>query len=236
VSPSRRRTLVVIAVATLVGVGAGVVIGLAEDDEPEPGAGSAPPATSTTAEQPAEDPQAGSNGGGGGGEDEPQLPPEEEDPQGAEPGPSGPAPETTDERAAASAARGYVQALDRRAGAAVCATFAPRALDGIEFPVERSSCPATVEASLGFKRRGFPVWESSEMTDAVSAEVNGETARVVATIFTVYADVREPTIEDDIIYLRRSGDRWQIAKPSLTLHRAIGDADPPPSALSPPGG
>lgn len=230
-SPSRRRTLVVIAVATLVGIGAGVVIGLAEDDEPEPGAGSAPPATATTAPEPADDKQGSP---GGDEKRESQLPPEEEDPQGAEPGPSGPAPETSDERAAASAARGYVQALDRRAGAAVCATFAPGALDGFEFPVARPSCPATVEASLGFKRRGFPVWESSEMTDAVSARVTGGEARVVATVFTVYSDVREPTIEDDIIYLRRSGDRWQIAKPSLTLYRAIGDADPPPSALSPP--
>ena len=53
-------------------------------------------------------------------------------------------------------------------------------------------------------------------------------------MFTIYADVREPTIEDDIIYLVRDGDRWRIAKPSLTLHRAIGNADPPPQALTPP--
>ncbi len=72
------------------------------------------------------------------------------------------------------------------------------------------------------------------MTDAVSAQVDGDSAKVVATVFTVYADVREPTIEDDIIYLARSGDRWLVAKPSLTLHRAIGDADPPPSVLTPP--
>jgi hypothetical protein len=231
VSSNRRRMLVVIAVAALVGVGAGVAIGLAEDDESEPTAGSAPPATTPT-EDPLDDPPDGPDGGGGGGE--PQLPPEEDDPQGAEPGPSGPPPETSDQQAAASAARGYVQALDRRAGAAICGTFVPGVLDRFRFPVERPSCPATVKASLGFERRGFPVWESSQMTDAVAAEVTGETAKVVATVFTVYADVREPTIEDDIIYLQRSGDRWQIAKPSLTLYRAVGDADPPPSALSPP--
>jgi len=229
---NRRRTLIVLAVAALVGVAAGVTIGLIEDDEPDPGAGSAPAAPAPTADAPADDPSDGS-----GNDDEkgqPQLPPEEDDPQGAEPGPSGPAPETTDERAAASAARGYVQALDRRAGAATCGTFVFGSLDGFDFPVERSSCPATVKASLGFRRKGFPVWESSEMTDAVSAQVTGDTAKVVATVFTVYSDVREPTIEDDIIYLQRSGDRWQIAQPSLTFHRAIGNADPPPSALSPP--
>jgi hypothetical protein len=234
VSSNRRRTLVVLAVAVLVGAGAGVVIGLAEDDEPDPGAGSAPAAlpTAPADDVPADDEPTGSNGGGDKGE--PQLPPEEEDPQGAEPGPSGPAPETTDEQAVASAARGYVQALDRREGASVCGAFVPGTLDGLDFPVDRSTCRATVEASLGFRRRGFPVWERSEMTDAVSAQVTGDAARVVATVFTVYADVREPTIEDDIIYLQRSGERWRIAKPSLTLYRAIGDADPPPTALSPP--
>jgi len=228
---NRRRTLIVLAVAALVGVAAGVTIGLIEDDDADPGAGPAPAAPAPSVEGPADDPPGSGNDDENG---QPQLPPEEDDPQGAEPGPSGPAPETTDERAAASAARGYVQALDRRAGAAVCGTFVPGSLDGVDFPFERSSCPATVQASLGFKRKGFPVWESSEMTDAVSAQVTGDTAKVVATVFTVYSDVREPTIEDDIIYLQRSGDRWQIAQPSLTFHRAIGNADPPPSALSPP--
>ena len=70
------------------------------------------------------------------------------------------------------------------------------------------------------------------MTDDVSAQVTGDTAKVVATVFTVYSDVREPPIEDDVIYLRRTGDRWQIAQPSLTFHRAIGDADRPVGALA----
>jgi hypothetical protein len=162
------------------------------------------------------------------------LPPSEDDPLGAEPGPSGPPPEDAAEQAAATAARGYVQALDRRTGAAVCGAFAPGALDAVDFPQQRSSCPATLRASLGFRRRGLPVWQRSQMTDAVSATVNGDSARVVATVFTVYADVREPTIEDDLIYLERDGDRWLIAKPSLTLYRAIGNPDPPASALTPP--
>jgi hypothetical protein len=112
--------------------------------------------------------------------------------------------------------------------------FAPDVLKGFDFPKPRPTCAASVEASLGFAKRGLPVWKSSEMTDAVSAAVDGDSARVVATVFTTYADVREPTIEDDIIYLVRSGDRWLVAKPSLTFHRAMGDPDPSPSVLSPP--
>jgi hypothetical protein len=229
VSSSRRRTLIVVAVAALAGVGAGVAIGLG-DDEPDPAPGSEP-TTAPAAGGPPESPTSEAPGNGAG---EPQLPKPEDDPAGAEPGPSGPAPETSDEQAAASAARGYVQALDRRSGGAVCRALAPDALEGFEFPANRATCAATVNASLGFERRGLPVWEHSQMTDAVSAEVAGDEAKVVATVFTVYADVREPTIEDDIIYLTRSGDRWLIAKPSLTLYRAVGDADPPASALAAP--
>ena len=73
------------------------------------------------------------------------------------------------------------------------------------------------------------------MTEDVSAQIDGDTARVVATVFTEYADVREPTIEDDIIYLARSGDRWLVVKPSSTLYRAVGNADVPLEALQPPG-
>jgi hypothetical protein len=228
-SSSRRRTLIVLAVAAVAGIGAGVAIGLADDDS-EPAPGSAVTDTSTEAEPP---PTATGDSEGTAPSDD-ELPPPEDDPEGAVPGPSGPPPETSQEEAAATAARGYIQALDRRAGAAVCRAFVPGALASLEFPDDRGSCPATVKASLGFARRGRPVWQGSEMTDAVSAQITGDAAKVVATIFTVYADVREPTIEDDIIFLTNAGDRWLIAKPSLTLYRAIGDADPPPSALSPP--
>jgi hypothetical protein len=225
----RRRTIIVLAVAALAGAGAGIAIGLDEDDS-GPGTDLTAPAPASE-EPPADPPEAEPAPQPGG--DLP-VPPPEDDPQGAEPGPTGPPPESSAEEAAATAARGYVQALDRRAGAGVCRSFVPGALDDFEFPVSRSSCPASVKASLGFERRGFPVWEGSQMTDDVAADVTGDTARVVATVFTLYADVREPTIEDDIIYLVNDGDRWLVAKPSLTLYRAVGIADPPRSALTPP--
>lgn len=226
----RRRTLIVLAAAALAGAGAGIAIGLSEDDDTPPSAGSSraagdPAAEAPRDQSPSDRPEPKDDG----------LPPIEDDPAGATPGPSGPPPEGGDEEAAASAARGYIQALDRRSGGAVCRAFAPDVLETVDFPVERGSCPATVEASLGSSKRGRPAWRHSAMTDEVSAEVNDASARVVATVFTTYSDVREPTIEDDIVYLTRDGQRWLVAKPSLTLYRAIGDADPPASALSPPG-
>src|SRR5262245_17631267 len=181
VSSSRRHTLIVLAVAAIAVIGAGVAIGLGDDDS-EPAPGSAVTNPSTQEESP---PTATADSAGTAQSDD-DLPPPEDDPEGAEPGPSGPPPETSQEEAAATAARGYIQALDRRAGAAVCRAFVPGALDSIRFPEARGSCPATVKASLGFERHGRPVWQGSEMTDAVSAQVTGDTAKVVATIFTVY--------------------------------------------------
>ena len=46
--------------------------------------------------------------------------------------------------------------------------------------------------------------------------------RVVATTVTHFAGNREPSVEDDLIYLRNEGGRWLIVKPSATLYRAIG--------------
>lgn len=218
-----------ISVAALAGVGAGLVIGLSEEDPP---AGVSTTLGETTSR--AEEPPKPGGGGGPPKAGEETLPPPEDDPEGLAPGPSGPAPGSEDERAAAAAARAYVAAIDKRDGARVCAAFKPGALGGLELPKQRGSCARSVAASLGFARRGLPVWNHSQMTDAVSARVDGDSARVVATVFTVYADVREPTIEDDIIYLSRQGRRWLVAKPSTTMYRAIGIADIPPSVLAPP--
>ncbi|MDQ3572669.1 MAG: hypothetical protein M3383_07405 [Actinomycetota bacterium] len=234
---NRRRALTATAIAAVAGLGSGIAIGLIDDDDVEPTAREAgsdqPPALEP---QPGPSPRPGGGKEGSGtirvGE---KLPPPESDPQGLEPGPSGPLPASQAERAVAGAARAYVQALDLRSGSGVCRSFAPGALDSLEFPERRAGCATTVESSLGYRdKRGLPVWEHSEMTDAISASVDGDTARVVATIFTRYADVREPSIEDDVMYLTRSGGRWLLAKPSATIHRAIGIADIPPSVLAPP--
>jgi hypothetical protein len=43
-------------------------------------------------------------------------------------------------------------------------------------------------------------------------------------------------VEEDVIYLQRVGGRWLLAKPSATLYRAVGYAQPPLRAFSPPAG
>jgi hypothetical protein len=78
------------------------------------------------------------------------------------------------------------------------------------------------------------VWKSARVVALPSLEVDGEQGKVVATTVTRFSDRDEPSIEDDVVYLVRSGDEWLIAKPSSTLHRAVGVADVPPSVLAPP--
>jgi hypothetical protein len=156
--------------------------------------------------------------------------------QAQEEGPSGPAPSTNPEKEASAAVVDFVAAIDQGDGEAVCAAFAPGALDGVRFPKSAGSCAATVDASLGYRDpRGLPVWRGSKPTGDISARIGGAGARVTATILTRYRGQREPSVEDDVLYLRRIGDQWLIVKPSATFYRAIGVADVPLDAFRPPG-
>jgi hypothetical protein len=226
----RLRTATLVVATLLTGLGVGLATGIFENDDPD----HATTQSEAAALEPAEpdgDPGEESDGGA-----QPDLPPTENDPEGLEPGPSGPPPSSEDETAAADAARAYIEAIDDRDGRGVCGAFVPGGLKTLELPVESGSCPASLEASLGYRgNRGLPVWNRSEMTQDISAQIDGDSARVVATVFTEYADVREPTIEDDIIYLARSGERWLVVKPSTTLYRAVGIADIPLEVLQPLG-
>ena len=158
--------------------------------------------------------------------------------------PPGPSETATDdprvnarERQAANTVRAYVAALDARDGEGVCSLLAPAALAGFEFPRPRSTCAASIEASLGYRDpRGLPVWERSRPLAIRVAELGGDgrSAKVVATVATRFADRAEESVEDDIVYLNRARGGWLVTKPSATLYRAVGIADVPPSVLSPP--
>jgi len=228
----RLRTITLVVAAALIGLGVGLATGIFEGDDPS---------TQTTESTPVADeppePAGENDGDEAGGNGGPDVPRTENDPQGLEPGPSGPAPSSEDETKAAAAARAYVEAIDDRDGSGVCDAFEPADPgEFLDLPVRRDSCPASFEASFAYKGKdGQPVWKSSELTGDISAQIDGDSARVVATVFTKYADIRQPTIEDDIVYLSRAGDGWLVVKPSSTLYRAVGIADVPLAALEPPG-
>jgi hypothetical protein len=158
-----------------------------------------------------------------------------------EPDGTGPAETATDdprvnalEHEAAATVRDYVAALNARDGAAVCELLVPGAIDTVDLPVERGSCAASLDASIGYRDpRGLPVWAGSKIR-GLRVEVNDPSARVVAHITTAFADRDQPSFEDDIVYLTRSGRGWLVTKPSATLYRAVGIADVPLAVLSPP--
>jgi hypothetical protein len=160
-----------------------------------------------------------------------------------EPDGTGPAETATEdprvnslEETAGRTVRKYIDAIDAKDGAAICALLLPGAIDEIDLPVARDSCAASVEASIGYRDpHGIP-WEHTELLSLRKVEVsNGRTATVLASIRTDFADRDEPSFEDDIVFLTRSQDQWLLTKPSASLYRAVGVADVPLAVLSPPG-
>ena len=139
------------------------------------------------------------------------------------------------ERRAAGVVRAYVAALNARDGKRACSLFVPGGLASVRFPRDRGSCAASLSASVGYRDpRGFPVYVRSRVARVPDVAISGASARVTATVVTHFAEGREPSIEDDVIYLTNRGGRWLIVKPSATLYRAIGVGNIPPQVLSPP--
>jgi len=139
------------------------------------------------------------------------------------------------QRLVARVVRRYVAALSARNGKRACSLFVPGALGKVEFPRDRGGCARSLSASIGYRDpRGFPVYESSRVARVSAVALEGSLARVTATTVTRFAGNREPSVEDDVVYLRQRNGRWLIAKPSTSLYRAIGVGDIPPQVLAPP--
>lgn len=140
-----------------------------------------------------------------------------------------------EERDVARVVRAYVAALDARDGERACSLFAPGALSGVDLPRDRGGCGESLSASIGYRDpRGFPVYSGSRVARIPSVEIDGSSARVTATTVTRFARSREPSVEDDLVYLSERNGRWVIEKPSANLYRAIGVGDIPPSVFGPP--
>jgi len=148
------------------------------------------------------------------------------------------APSPSDERLIERTVRAYVAALNAHDGGAVCALLAPGALDGVRLPERRGSCAASLDASIGHAPPGgAPRWVRTQLVgDGTAVIVHGGDGRLTTTVVHRLAGSRQPSIEDDVIYLRKIGARWLIVKPSATFYRAIGAKDVPLSALTPPKG
>jgi hypothetical protein len=140
-----------------------------------------------------------------------------------------------DEEAVTAVVRRYVDGLNAADGAALCALLAPGALEEVDLSAS-GGCPRSLEGSIGTKPDGgAPAWKRTNIVEVKAVSVAEDRARVTATVTHRFSDRKYTSIEEDVIYLDRSGDgAWLVAKPSLTLYRAVGYRDPPLRALTPP--
>jgi hypothetical protein len=166
------------------------------------------------------------------GEFPPRL---EEGEEATEGGGGGGTERENDEEAVVRAAADYLEGIDDRDGGRVCAVLAPGAIQGFEVPRERGGCAASLGASIGYRDpRGFPVFDRARVESIQDVAVGASQARVTATVVTEFADRKQPSIEEDLIYLVDIDDEWRVAKPSSTLYRAVGKPEVPPEAIAPP--
>ena len=136
-----------------------------------------------------------------------------------------------------AAVRRYVAAVDRHDGRAVCAALVPGALQALRFPVRPVACGRALSTAIGHATRGGPAWKRTRIARINRVEVDPERpgeGRVEATVVHTFRGRRQPSVEDDLVYLTRTGGRWLLVQPSATLYRAIGYRTPPLSSLSPP--
>ena len=104
-----------------------------------------------------------------------------------------------------------------------------------ELPVRRGGCTGSLDASIGYRRGGGrPAWRRTEIATVEAVSVGGDAARVTATVNHTFSDRKYSSVEEDVVYLDRSGEDWLIAKPSATLYRAVGYPEPPLRAFTPP--
>jgi hypothetical protein len=136
-----------------------------------------------------------------------------------------------------TAVRAYVRAIDGRDGKRACALLAPGALRGVHLPHPAGGCAQSLSASIGYTPPGEAAWRRSLISRVGPVEIDPEhpgEARVRALVVHRFDSGREPSIEDDLVYLREVRGRWLIAKASSTLYRAIGARDVPLTAITPP--
>lgn len=139
--------------------------------------------------------------------------------------------------AVTAAVRNYVAALDRHQAARICALIVKGGVDLSDLPKRRGGCRSSLHASIGVRpAAGGPAWQRTEVVEVKPEALGNDRARVTTTVTHHFADRRYVSVEDDVIYLERIDGRWLLAKPSATLYRAVGYAQPPLRAFAPPSG
>jgi hypothetical protein len=142
-----------------------------------------------------------------------------------------------DNAAVTAVVRDYIAALDRHEAARVCALIVKGGVDLNDLPKRRGGCRSSLRDSIGVRPAGGgPAWRRTEVVEVKPEALGDDRARVTTTVTHHFADRTYVSVEDDVIYLERTGGRWLLAKPSGTFYRAVGYAQPPLRAFAPPAG
>jgi hypothetical protein len=208
----RVRWTPLIAFATAIWI---TPLGCGDDQDAPAPSGSGEQTTATSGTQGVAEPEVG------------QL---EEESAGGEPLPP------ADEAMVESTVQGYIEGLNARDGAAVCALLDPAGLRGVRLRGRDDGCVASLEALIGRRSlAGTPAWRSTRIVDLTVVAVGQDQARLTMTVVHRFADRKTISNEEDVVYLRKVDRHWVLAKPSGTLYRAVGYPEPPLEALAPPG-
>lgn len=127
---------------------------------------------------------------------------------------------SADSEAVQAGVRRYVAALDHRDAKRVCQMLA-------------TGCRGSIGAR---PKNGGPAWRRTQVVSLKVERLSDSRARVSATVVHHFSDRKYVSVEDDVIYLEKTGGRWLVAKPSATFYRAVGYAQPPLRAFTPPPG
>jgi len=133
---------------------------------------------------------------------------------------------------AVAAARSYVDDLNRRDGAAICAAWTSdmrRWMQGqVGLLLRTKSCPDYATRLIG-DRQG---WTHASILSVGPVNVAGERASV--TLVERHFRKRTDKTITDVIQLAHEDGRWKVAKPGEVFYQAIGSAGPS-STTDPPG-
>lgn len=127
---------------------------------------------------------------------------------------------SADSEAVQTAVREYVDALNHRDARRVCRLMA-------------TGCRGSIGAR---PKNGGPAWRRTQVVSLKVERLTDSRARVSATVVHHFSDRKYVSVEDDVIYLEKENGGWLVAKPSATFYRAVGYAQPPLRAFTPPPG
>jgi hypothetical protein len=146
---------------------------------------------------------------------------------------------TPSRNAAASTARSYIDALNRRDGDTICALWSDELRRNVQARYKdflRGADCARIETLIGYQEdNGSGAWTHAEVLRVGTVRITGDRAEVPVVEHNIHKQGggTNDTISD-LIHLTSSGGRWKVSKVGGVFYSAT-SFGPPDDALDPPG-